>query len=212
MAVYTTATLIANYLGLTLSGAQQTQAGVMATNASNFIEVALDRSWLSYIGTPLAVSDERHTVQGNRIWLKHTPAVAVTSISTRMRSAGATVYELDQDYQYELIEPTIGEIVFSPTYEGQRIEVDYTSSETVPAIISQFATELAAGMLILSLSGATAATSALAGVKSYTLWGGDLRVEYATANASSGESLGSTRLPALWADIERLFSRRVRVA
>ena len=212
MAVYTTAALIEAYLGLELSGAQETQAGVMATNASDFIERALDRSWLSYVGTPIVVADERHTVKGNRIRLNHAPAVAITSMSVRLRYAGATVYALDQDYQYELIEPVVGEVVFSPTYEGQRVEVDYTSSETVPAIITQFATELAAGMLILSLSGATASTSALAGVKSYALWGGDLRVEYgSTSSSSQGGSPGSTSLPRLWADIEAMFTRKVTV-
>jgi hypothetical protein len=213
--LYTDSSKIAAYLGATFTAAQQTQAGLVAAGASNFIEQALDRSWLGYTSVPLSVTDERHTVSGNRIWLLHPPVATVTSVSSRLRYAGATIYTLDQDYQYELIEPAIGEIVFSPTYEGQRIEVDYTSTEPTPAIIAQFATELAAGMLALSLAGAGAAAAAAAGIKRYTLWGGDLSVEYATPSTSQSSGTtasSSTRLPALWEQIEAMFSRKLSVA
>ena len=212
--VYTDSTEIASYLGATFTAVQAAQATEMAVAASDFVERALDRSWLGWTsGAAIAVADERHTVQGCRVWLRHAPVAAISAVSTRLRYAGATVYALDQAYQYELIEPVVGEVVFSPTYEGQRVELDYTSTEQTPAIIGQFATELAAGMLALSLAGSAASQAALTGVRRYTLWGGDLSVEYAAPSGSQANAApGSTRLPSLWADIERLFSRRLVVA
>lgn len=209
MTVYTDATKIANYLGATFSAGQTTQATAMAANASDFIEKALDRSWLGWTsGGAISVADERHKVQGNRVWLKHAPVAAISSVSVRMLYAGATTYILTTASQYELLDAAVGEVVFSPTYEGQRVELDYTSTEPTPAIITQFATELAAGMLALSLAGSAASQASLTGVKRYTLWGGDLSVEYATTNAQDGSASGSTRLPTLWAQIERMFSKK----
>jgi hypothetical protein len=212
---YTDSDKIAAALGATLTFSQATQADVMAAAASDFIERALDRSWLGWTSsTAISVDNERQTVKANRIWLNHPPVVAVSSVSVRARAAGATVSVLDQPWQYELIEPALGEVVFSPSYEGQRVEIDYTSKEPIPPVIAQFATELAAGMLALSLAGAGAATAAAAGIRRYTLWGGDLSVEYAvptSAQQSGNTASSSTRLPALWSEIERMFSRKPAV-
>lgn len=215
MTVYTDEEKMAAYLGMTFTSAQDDQAIAMAAAASDFIERALGRTFLATDGVTVEeVADERHTVRGNRLWLEHTPVDAITEIKVRLPYAGATEYELTQSYQYELAEPEFGLVYLSPTYEGQRLTVTYDSLQQVPPIIAQFATELAAGMLALSLSGAAGATAALSGVKRYTLWGGDLSVEYATtsSSATSNSASGSTRLPALWEQIEALFSRKLAVA
>lgn len=211
MTVYTDSDAIGAYLGRTLTTDQATQADVMAAAASSFIEGALDRSWLDTDGvTGEEVTDERHTVQGHRIWLRHTPVdpdEAIT-LSVRCKLPGSTTYAQTEPYQWELLDASLGHVYTSPTLEGQLAIVAYTSLEQIPPIISEFATELAAGMLNLSLAGAAASTAALSGIKRYTLWGGDLSVEYATTSSSSDNSApGSTRLPALWDQIRMIFGR-----
>jgi len=216
MTIYVEVEQIGAYLGATLTTAQQAQAEEMAANASDFIERALGRSWLGYsAGAAIAVANERHVVRSCRAWLEHAPVAAISSVGVRLLHAGATTYSLTADYQYELLDERVGEVVFSPTYEGQRVEIDYTSTEPTPPIVTQFATELAAGMLALSMAGSGAAVAAASGVKRYTLWGGDLSVEYATppSQAQSGNTASSsTRLPVLWEQIEAMFSRKVSVA
>jgi hypothetical protein len=219
MTVYTDADAIAAILGRTLTAAQITRATEAAEAASSFIEDALDRSWYDVDPTVgLLLTDERHVIDGCRIWLRHPPVIAVDdtlAVSVRMRYPNATTYALTQPFQYELIEPAFGHLYFSPTLEGQRAVVTYTTAETPPALIREFAGQLAAGMLALSLADSTMVAASAAGVKSYTLWGGDLRVEFAnTASSSSGEQSSSlsSRLPALWSQIEALYSRKLVVA
>jgi hypothetical protein len=214
--LYTSSDAIAAYLGRTLTTDQQTQADLMAAAASDFIEGALGRSWLDTDGvTGEAVTDELHTVQANRIWLKHAPVDPdeTVTLSVRCKLPGSTTYAQTEPYQWELLDASLGHIYTSPTLEGQLALVSYTSLEQIPPIIAQFATELAAGMLSLSLAGAAASSAALTGVRRYTLWGGDLSVEYAaSATGQDGSAPGTTRLPALWSQIEALFSRKVSVA
>jgi hypothetical protein len=214
--VYCTADQIAAYLGRALTTEQETQATAMAAAASDFVERALDRSWLDTDGVVgETVTDERHTVRSNRLWLLHAPVDtdADVTLSVRCKLPGSTTYAQTEPYQWELLDAGLGHIYTSPTLEGQLAIVSYTSLEQIPPIIAQFATELAAGMLNLSLAGAAASSAALSGIKRYTLWGGDLSVEYATTTSSSDNAApGSTRLPSLWAQVEALFSRKVSVA
>lgn len=216
MTVYTDADQVAAHLGRTLTTDQENQAEAMAAKASDFIEQALGRSWLDTDGsTGEAVTDERHTVVGNRIWLAHPPIDPDedVALSIRCKRPGSVTYEQTEPYQWEVLDPVLGHVYTSPTLDGQWATISYTSLEQVPPLIAQFATELAAGLLTLSLAGAAASSAALSGVKRYTLWGGDLSVEYATSSSSAdGSAAGTTRLPALWAQIETLYSRRVRVA
>lgn len=208
---YTDTDAVAAVLGITLTDAQTERADAAIEAASEFIEQALGRSWLEAGGE---VADERHVVRGCRIWLLHPPVDpdADLTLSVRSRLPGSTTYEQTQAYQFELIDPVAGHIYTSPTLEGTLATVGYTSTQTIPALIAEFAAQLAAGMLALSFNAADAAASS-SGVKSYTLWGGDLRVEYATsATGSDGSSPISSRLPNMWAQIEGLYSRRLVVA
>lgn len=211
MTIYTDSDAIGAYLGRTLTTGQQTQADLMAAAASDFIEGALGRSWLDTDGvTGEEVTDERHTVQANRIWLRHAPVDPdeTITLSVRCKLPGSTTYAQTEPYQWELLDAALGHVYTSPTLEGQLAIVSYTSLEQIPPIIAQFATELASGMLNLSLAGAAASTAALSGIKRYTLWGGDLSVEYATTTGGSDNSApGSTRLPALWDQIRMIFGR-----
>lgn len=213
MTAYTDSGKIAAFLGATLTSPQATQAGVVAAAASDFIEKALDRSWLGWTSsTAIAVTAERQTIRGCRLRLDHTPVAAITSLTVRRPTPGYTPAVLVAPTQYELVDAAGGHVYVSPTADGMLATISYTSTEPTPAIIGQFATELAAGMLTLSLAGAAASQAALAGIRRYTLWGGDLSVEYAaSASAQDGAAPGSTRLPALWSQIEGLFSRRLAV-
>jgi hypothetical protein len=115
MAAYTDATKIAAYLGVTLTGPQQTQAGITAQAASDWIDQFKGRTWQA--ASP--VSGEIQTVIGDMVWLNNRPVVAVTSVETRQPSIGAAWTALAAG-QYELVDAAAGQLQLTPTPAPRR--------------------------------------------------------------------------------------------
>lgn len=143
MTSYTDAAKIANYLGVTLTGAQQTQAGLAAQAASDWIDLFKARSWQG--ASPVA--DELHTPTGDRVYLNSRPVVAVSAVSTRQRIVGAT-WTLLGTSQYELIDAQNGVLLISGwASPGLDVRVSYTHTTAPPPMIAFAATVIAASLL-----------------------------------------------------------------
>src|SRR4051794_21221350 len=96
---------IAAYLGVTLTGGQQTQAGIAAQAASDWIDQYKGRSWQA--ASP--VTGEIQTVVGDSIWLDNRPIATVTSVETRQPVVGASWTALASG-QYEIADAAAGQL------------------------------------------------------------------------------------------------------
>jgi hypothetical protein len=139
---YTDATKIAAYLGVTLTAAQITQAGLAAQAASDWIDVYKGRSWQG--SSP--VSGEVHVVSGDVIWLENRPVTAITSVETRQDAIGASWTTLSSG-QYELIDADAGKLQLIG-WGDYLARVAYTHTGTTPpGNIAFAATVIAASLL-----------------------------------------------------------------
>lgn len=157
MTAYTDATKIAAYLGVTLTSPQQTQAGITAQAASDWIDWWLGRSWQA--ASP--VTGEVHTVNGDRVYLDHRPVSAITTVETRADAIGASYTTLAAG-QYELLDPTNG--VLSVIGWGDYLaRIAYTHTGTAPpSHIAFAATIIAASWLHPTLNTGTLGVDSIA--------------------------------------------------
>lgn len=148
MPAYTTAAQIAAYLGLTLTAAQQTQAGVLADAATAWIDRYTGRSW--QIASP--VTDEMHQLVGNTVYLDQRPVTAVSAVKTRSRYADAPLTTLDAS-QYELLDADNGVLlILGWAGSGSLALVTYTHTATAaPADVQLAASMIAASWLSQAL-------------------------------------------------------------
>lgn len=139
---YTSASAIANYLGVVLTAGQQAQADVVAAAVTSWIDEYKGRSWQA--SSP--VSGEVHTVSGDRLFLDHKPVTAITSVETRSTAIGAAWTTLPAG-SYELLDPIAGVLQLAG-WGNFLARVAYThSGATAPAHIALAATIIAASML-----------------------------------------------------------------
>lgn len=151
MAAYTDAARIANYLGVVLTGDQQTQAGVLAQAASDWIDGYKGRSWQAV--SP--VTGEVQPVNGDRVYLAHRPVVAVTSVETRGNYIGAAYTPLAAG-QYELLDADAG-VLRLIGWGSYLARVAYTHAASAPPpVIALAATMIAASWLHPALNPSTA--------------------------------------------------------
>jgi len=170
MTAYTDAARIAAHLNVTLTGAQQTQAGVLSQAASDWIDRYLDRSWQ----TVSPVSGEVHTVNGDRVYLDSRPVVAITSVETRQDAIGAAYTTLAVG-QYELVDPMNG-ILQIMGWGDYLARVAYTHTATMPpSHVALAATMIAASWLGPSLLGLPT------GLESIALGQNDINVKFSTS-------------------------------
>lgn len=142
MTAYTDAAKIANYLGLTLTSAQQTQAGIAAEAASAWIDEFKGRSWQAASPT----TGEIQTVLGDVVWLDNRPVVSVTSVEVRADIVGAAWATLAAG-QYEVIDAAAGKLQLIG-WGNYLARVSYTHSATAaPSQIALAATIIAASLL-----------------------------------------------------------------
>jgi hypothetical protein len=142
MTAYTDANKIALYLGVTLTGAQQNQAGVAAQAASDWIDVFKARSWQA--ATP--VTAEEHAILGDRVFLAARPVLTITSVSTRAPIYVGGSWTTLSAGQYELLNAANGELLIQGWGPG-RARVTYTHATVPPAQIAFAATMIAASLL-----------------------------------------------------------------
>jgi hypothetical protein len=158
---YTDATKIAAYLGVTLSAPQITQAGLAAQAASDWIDEYKGRSW--QIASP--ITDELHTLVGDRVYLTNRPVVAVTSVKTRAAAFVGFGWTTLGASQYELLDAANGVLLiqgWSASSEAL-VQVTYTHSATsAPSTIALAATIIAASWLAPTLAPSTAGLESVA--------------------------------------------------
>lgn len=144
MTAYTNATNIAAYLGVTLSGAQITQAGITAQAASDWIDRFCGQSWQD----DGSVTDELHAPVGDRVYLNNRPVSAVSAVSTRQRIVGSDWSLLDSS-EYELIDTQNGVLLVSGWADpGLDVKASYTHTATAaPTPVGLAATMIAASWL-----------------------------------------------------------------
>jgi hypothetical protein len=171
MSAYTDAQKIANYLGTTLTSAQQTQAGVMSDAATAWIDRYLGRSWQA----TSPVTDEKHSIIGDRVYLTHRPVVAVSSVKTRGIYEGATVTTLSAT-QYELLDTVNGVLLLDGWSSGDDLALTtYTHSvSNAPADVQLAASMIAAGWLAGSMSPGTL------GAESISVGQNDINIKFGT--------------------------------
>lgn len=172
MVAYTDATKIAAYLGVTLTGAQQTQAGLAAQAASDWIDQYKGRSWQA--ATP--VTDELHTMSGDRVFLNNRPVASVTTVKTRSSAfVGFSWTTLDAS-QYELLDAQNGVLLIQgwSASSDALVQVSYThtAGANVPSTIAFAATMIAASLLGPTLRPNTS------GLESVSVGQGDVQVKF----------------------------------
>jgi hypothetical protein len=145
MAALTDASKIAAYLGVALTGAQQTQAGVMADAATAWVERYTGKSWQT--ATP--VTDELHTMVRDRVYLNRRPVVAITTVKTRASAFVGFGWTTLDASQYELLDAANGVLLIQGwSANGVLVLASYTHTmNTAPADVALAATMIAAGWL-----------------------------------------------------------------
>lgn len=150
MSAYTDATKIANYLGLTLTSPQQTQAGVLADAATAWVDRYTGQSW--QVSSP--VTDELHDVLGDRVYLDRRPVTAITSVKTRWAYPDSSETTLTAG-QYELLDAAAGLLLLQGWGQGLAL-VTYTHTATAaPDDVALATTMIAASWLNQTLRPST---------------------------------------------------------
>jgi hypothetical protein len=142
---YTDSAKIANYLGVTLTGPQQNQAGVAAQAASDWIDLFKARTWQA--ATP--VTDELHTLIGDRVYLNSRPVATITTVKTRASAFVGFGWTTLAVGQYELLDATNGVLLIQgwSASSDALVQVSYTHATQPPAQIAFAATMIAASLL-----------------------------------------------------------------
>lgn len=172
MVAYTDAAKIANYLGVALTSAQQNQAGIAAQAASDWIDSFKGKSWQA--ATP--VTDELHTLVGDRVYLNNRPVASISSVKTRAAAfVGFSWTTLDAS-QYELLDAANGVLAIGGWSSSSEalVQVSYThtAGSNVPSQIAFAATIIAASLLGPTLRPNTA------GLESVSVGQGDVQVKF----------------------------------
>lgn len=170
MAPYTDATKIANYLGVTLTASQITQAGITAQAASDWIDEYLGKSW--QVASP--VTDELHTMTGDRVYLNNRPVASISSVKTRASAFVGFGWTTLASGQYELLDAANGVLLIQgwSASSAPLVQVSYTHTAAVPSHVALAATMIAASWLGPTLSPQTS------GVESVAVGQNDINVKF----------------------------------
>ncbi len=196
MTAYTTAFAVGDLLGVTLNDEQMARADLAIASAAAMIDQAIGQSWLD-AGT---VTDEWQMWTGDRLYLRHRPVTSITSIVRTGPWVTAADQTLVEGTDYKLWDPNQGLVLLTYGWgPGYALKATYIHTENAPADIVELTTQVAAGMMRLVLN------PDLAGVKKYTLWGGDLSVELAEDPGNPAgvvsnlwkQVVGSRRIPVI---------------
>lgn len=184
---YTTVSLVVAELGQDLTAPQLDQCADLIGEAESWIDQATGRVWLATSPTT-----EFHSVLGPVVYLRNRPVVAVTSVTRRPLSPGATVTTLVANTQYELIDAANGILLLSgypyndvvintetTSSYGYLVTVTYTSTTPVPADIQRAATLLVADWM------QPRRTPDRQGLDGYTV-GDDLTVKFSKPGSANG--------------------------
>lgn len=169
MTAYATPEDVALLLGVTFTGDQEASAALALDAATALLNQVIGREWLT-AGT---VTSEFVRSVGDRIYLKHYPVTSITSLIRSSPDVTTANQTLVANRDYKLWDAGRGLISLGPSWLSCTFLATYIHTESVPADIVDLTARMAAGMIRLTIN------PDLNGVKRYTLWGGDLSVEFA---------------------------------
>lgn len=175
---YSTATLVAQELGVDLTGPQLDQCADLISEAEGWIDQETGRSWLATSPT----TSELHTISGPFVYLTNRPVSAITTVQVRPFGVGATWNTLVAGTDFELLDAANGILSILPAYDalvtlpgsggmsGWLSRTTYTSTTPVPLHIQRATTLLVAHWMLPRLN------PDRQGVESYSV-GGELQVK-----------------------------------
>lgn len=124
---------IAEYLGRSLSEAQQAQADMYASAASAFIDDRTGTTWAETSPTT-----ERITIESHLVYLRNVPVTSITTVTVRDVTPGGAETTLVAGVDYELVDAPKGIISLgtvwsgsNPLYKGGLLKVTYAHTKTV---------------------------------------------------------------------------------
>jgi hypothetical protein len=165
---YTTKTKVADFLGATLTAAQQSYCDGLIERAEVAIDRYCNRGWL--VGTQ---TDETHWYPTRQLYVKYPPLASVTSVKGRC-GIGEDEEALVVDDDYEVRDPESGLIHLVAPGSYDRVRVTYVPVAATPGPVEQATTELVALWMQPHLRPDTY------GLDSYTL--PDLAVKFARSH------------------------------
>lgn len=186
---YTSAALVADELGRSLTAEQLVQAAGLIEEAEAYVDNATGRAWL--VTSPVA--DELHVLVGPTVYLTNTPVATVTAVTIRSSAIGATETVLVAGTGYELLDPATGLLSLSsypladPVANGSayspgalvKVSYTFTSPLPLPADIRRATTLLVAAWMTPRLD------PSMATVSEVSVGQGDLAVTYRAAGGDA---------------------------
>lgn len=159
---YSSATLVAQEMAVDLTAPQLDQCADMLEAAEAWIDRQTGRAWA--VTSP--VVSELHSVYGPAVYLVNKPVTAVSAVTIRSASVGASPTTLTAGTDYELIDATNGVLLLSgygtprdvvintehTGYDGYLLFVSYTTTTPAPADIQRASTLLAAEWMLARLN------------------------------------------------------------
>lgn len=169
---YTTVDAVAAYLGTAFTSDQEVQATALLPIAENFIDVETQGNG-GWLNGPIVSEQYDLANSGRKFYLRSTPVASVQSIYRRTLKVGDTPILLVAGTDYELLNPSTGEVLLSemvaysnyrgygfygdPAWNpewgniggialgfGMVALVSYTPVQSCPPLITQCATEIVA--------------------------------------------------------------------
>lgn len=192
---------VADYLGTTLTAAQQTQATALVEMA----EAMIDRHLGGSAWGVSAITNEEHRPDSRYLLLDKFPIATVQSITERGYLGDTFDAVLAADFEIE--DAGLG-VVYLPDWKGyDKVRVSYTPAAVVamPKSIELATTILVAYWLRSNLSGFD-----ISGLSSYRI-GDEIEVKFSTGQNIGGTSR-SLAFPAEALDLLEPHQRRILVA
>lgn len=135
---YCTASDVESFLGVTFTAGQTTQCNNLIEQAEVFIDEETNRAWLTGVQTDEAVYHPDY-----KVYVRYVPLTSVEAITGRS-GLGETdeALTVDEDFEVRDLESGLIYIVSPGNYD--RLLIDYTPVDTVPADIKKACIELVA--------------------------------------------------------------------
>lgn len=198
---YTTADLVQQELGRSLTAEQLTQVGGLVEEAEAYVDRVTGKSWL--VASP--ATSELHALVGPYVYLRRTPVASVSAVTIRSSAIGATETTLVAGSGYELLDPATGllslsaypladPVVNGPAYSpGTLVKVTYTYTDPlpVPADVRGVVTRMVANRMRGRVD------PSMSGVKSVSVGQGDLAVTYGDDYLGAGPGASEADLAIL---------------
>lgn len=173
---YSSRAQVGDELGVVLTALQEVQVDALLEQAEAVVDRLTATQWLE---TSPATA-ESYVLTGDVLTLVNTPVTAVTAVTARAMTVGATAETLTAGSDYELIDAARGTLLI-PGRTGQYATVSYTFSAPVPADVTRMTTLLVRHWMLPRLLGTTAGAIDTVSIA-------DVSVKYTTGSVGGSAS------------------------